>query len=105
MERLELGCPAGGRSGSCLGGCIGRLLQGGLKSPRQLMCAEFLLRTLPGTGSEVSHPLLVPLVASWAKLSSRAHGHGLLREELVPLLTEGRFEALTSELHAYYANV
>lgn len=59
----------------------------------------------PGTDSELPHPLLVPLVTDWTKLICRADLHGLLREELVLLLTEGWFEALASELHVYYANV
>lgn len=59
----------------------------------------------PGANSELSHPLLVPLVTGWARLSCRADICDLLREELVPLLTEGWFEALASELRAYYANV
>lgn len=59
----------------------------------------------PGADSELSHPLPVPLVTGWARLSCRADIRDLLREEPLPLVTEGWFEALASELRAYYANV
>lgn len=68
------------------------------------MCAELLLRALPHDRERVISSSACASGDRRAKLSCRADIHGLLREVLVPLLTEGWFEALASELHVYYAN-
>ena len=45
-------------------------------------------------------------MTDWAKFSCRTDSHGLVREELVPLLTEEWFEALAGELlYVYHANI